>query len=172
MTLTLVVETGAGLSNANSYATSAEGDSYHEAHLHASSWTSATQVEKEAALVWATRLLDEQVQWYGYKTNFEQPLMWPRQGVLEKDGFNYYDNNEIPTWLKSATAELARYLLAEDRTGEYEGKGIKFMGAGPLQVSFDKGDVKSILPRSVISIVGSYGFINSSSVQFGRIARV
>lgn len=172
MALTLVVETGAGLDTANSYATAAEGDSFHEAHLHATSWTNATQQEKEAALVWATRLLDEQVQWYGYKSNFEQALMWPRQGVYEKDGLNLHDINEIPTWLKHATAELARYLLAEDRTAEYDGKGIKFMGAGPLQVSFDKGDVKSILPRSVISIIGAYGFINSSSVQFGRIARV
>lgn len=172
MAVTLVVETGSGLDTANSYATAAQGDDYHQQHLHDTTWTAATQEEKESALVWATRLLDEQVQWYGYKSSFEQALEWPRQGVYDRDGRNLINYDEIPTWLKHATAELARYLIAEDRTAEYEGKGIKFMGAGPLQVSFDKGDVKSIIPRSVTSIVRAYGIINSSSVQFGRIARV
>ena len=35
MALTLVKETGAGLSNANSYANAADGDAYHDGHLYA-----------------------------------------------------------------------------------------------------------------------------------------
>jgi len=54
MALTLVKETGTGLSNANSYADAAEGDAYHEGHLYASSWTGASTGTKEAALVMAT----------------------------------------------------------------------------------------------------------------------
>ncbi len=48
-----------GASNANSYCSRADGDAYHEAHLYASAWTGATADQKDAALFWATRLLDE-----------------------------------------------------------------------------------------------------------------
>lgn len=173
MAITLVVETGDGLETANSYATAAEGDAYHQQHLWATDWTSATQEEKESGLVWATRLLDEQVQWYGQQSNIDtQALSWPRIGVYDKDGVNLIGFATIPTWLKYATAEMARYLISVDRTLEPDSKGIKFMGAGPLQISFDKADIRGILPRSVISIVGPYGIVNSSTVQFGRIVRV
>jgi len=58
MALTLILETGAGLANANSYATVAESDAYHDGHLYATAWTGATSGNKAAALVMATRLID------------------------------------------------------------------------------------------------------------------
>jgi len=41
MALTLIKEDGTGRTDANSYATVAEADSYFEAHLYASAWTAA-----------------------------------------------------------------------------------------------------------------------------------
>ena len=40
MALTLIKETGAGLVDANSYASAADGDAYHDGHLYATAWTS------------------------------------------------------------------------------------------------------------------------------------
>ena len=42
MALTLIKENGTGLADANSYASVADGDAYHEGHVAASAWTSAT----------------------------------------------------------------------------------------------------------------------------------
>ena len=58
MALVLIKEDGTGLVNANTYASVADGDAYHEAHLYATAWTAATTPNKEAALAMATRLID------------------------------------------------------------------------------------------------------------------
>jgi hypothetical protein len=83
MALTLIKEDGTGRTDANSYATAAEADSYFEAHLYASAWTAATAATKAAALVMATRLVDSQYQFYGYRAHDTQSLQWPRERCPE-----------------------------------------------------------------------------------------
>ena len=41
MALILTKEDGTGKSDANSYASTADGDAYHDGHLYASAWTAA-----------------------------------------------------------------------------------------------------------------------------------
>ena len=48
---TLIVETGAGLSTANSYATAAEATTYFDNLSTATVWTSATTEQKEKAQI-------------------------------------------------------------------------------------------------------------------------
>ena len=67
MALTLIKEDGTGKVDANSYASAADGDAYHEGHLYASAWTGATLANKEKALVMATRLIDGEYQFNGFK---------------------------------------------------------------------------------------------------------
>ena len=62
MALTLIKEDGTGKVDANSYATAADGDAYHDGHLYATAWTGATLANKEKALVMATRLIDGEYQ--------------------------------------------------------------------------------------------------------------
>jgi hypothetical protein len=152
MPLTLIATAGA--SNANSYMTVEEADAYHEAHLYASDWTAATMATKETALIWATRLLDEQCEWRGTKTTNEQALRWPRGGVSDMDGVAI-DNDVIPTALKRATAELARHLLKSDRLQARDDArgGLQSVAAGPVSVTFDKVDRISLLPESVLSLL-------------------
>src|SRR5436190_22394585 len=88
MALVLVKETGAGLNNANSYASAADGDAYHEGHLYASSWTGASTATKEAALVIATRLIDSLFRFRGFRTSDGQALQWPRQYARDDDRRN------------------------------------------------------------------------------------
>jgi hypothetical protein len=47
MALTLIKETGAGLSDANSYASAADGNAYHDGHLYAASWTAVVTGSKK-----------------------------------------------------------------------------------------------------------------------------
>jgi hypothetical protein len=152
MALTLIATVGAA--NANSYTTVEEADAYHEAHLYASTWTSASTEPKTAALVWATRLLDEACDWNGTKATNEQALRWPRGGVYDADGVPF-DTDEIPLTLKYATAEFARLLLASDRfqlRDDAKG-GLQSVSAGPVSVTFNAVDRISLVPESVWSLL-------------------
>ena len=85
MALTLVKEDGTGKVDANSYAAVADGDAYFEGHLYASAWTAATSGTKAAALVMATRLVDSQFQFNGYRAHETQALQWPRERCPDPD---------------------------------------------------------------------------------------
>ena len=74
MALTLIKEDGTGKVDANSYASAADGDAYHDGHLYATAWTGATLANKEKALVMATRLIDGEYQFNGFMGSEAQAL--------------------------------------------------------------------------------------------------
>lgn len=108
---TLIVETGAGLATANSYATAAEATAYFDALSTATAWSNATTDNKEKALRMATQWLDTtygQV-WIGTRESSTQALDWPR--VYAYDAAGELIADVVPLRLKAATAELAvKYL--------------------------------------------------------------
>ena len=126
MPLVLIKEDGTGKLDANSYASAADGDAYHDGHLYASAWTAATTANKEKALVMATRLIDGEFRFNGYLKTETQALQWPRtdcpdpdrQGgasiLLPEAGF--VPSNVVPTAVAKATCEMARALLISDRS--------------------------------------------------------
>lgn len=154
---TMIVETGSASATANSYCSVANADTYHEMRLHATDWTEATDSDKEKALMWATRLLDEQVQWNGYKYTTTQALAWPRSSVSTIDGDDFL-YTEIPDFLKNATAEFARCLIVEDRTADPVTKGFKqiIVGDGEVDITIDKHDRAKTIPPSVWTIIRPY----------------
>ena len=149
---TLVAEDGTGLATSNSYCTLDEADTYHEGRLHVSTWTSAGDDDKETALIWATRLLDELVVWDGLKYTEDQALLWPRDGCLDRGGYEIL-TSVVPQFVKDATAELARYLIGADRTAENDTRGFKYLRAGTLEMEISKYDRAGVLPDSVWNIV-------------------
>ena len=104
--MALVVETGAGLSNANSFASRAEWVAY---------WTDLndeTLADKDdevidAALIIATRDVDQSFDWTGSKRTLAQALGWPRSGALDKEG-NVIATGTIPDVLKEAVFQRGR----------------------------------------------------------------
>ena len=86
MAITLIKEDGTGKADANSYASVADGDAYHEGHLYATAWRGATEDQKVAALVMATRLIELEFQFNGVRTLSGQALQWPRMDCREPDG--------------------------------------------------------------------------------------
>jgi hypothetical protein len=151
----IIAEDGTGLANANCYCTEEEADYYHEElRFHNPAWTSAA--DKETALVWATRLLDEQVKWKGAISNTAQALGWPRSYVYTRDNV-LIQGDTIPAWLKNATAELALYLVSEDRLAEAGTKGFEEIKLPGIKIKPDKRDRKSVIPKSVWSMIAPYG---------------
>lgn len=105
--MALTVENGAGLSNADSYLSVVDSDTYHSNFGNAA-WASATTEEKEAALRRATQYLDTHYQWSGLPLTYTQALKWPRI---------YSDLPlEYQTWpvkaIQNACAELALRSLS------------------------------------------------------------
>src|SRR2546422_8439109 len=173
MPLTLIKETGAGLANANSYANAADGDAYHDAHLYATTWTSATNANKEKALVMATRLLDAHYLFFGTRLLKPQALMWPRWGVPDPDhasGRDFLDETQIPVNLLNATCELARELLLLDRTAAPDGEGLAQAGiVGGLNVTFDKRDTRPVISHETRKLLSKLGYIIDRAQ--GRLTR-
>lgn len=170
MAITLVVETGAGLHNANSYVSLDAANEYNANHPHADTWQTVGTEDKKRAILLATRLLDSEVEWHGTPVKNtdtsvvagdRQRLRWPRSGAHDLDG-NAVNQKEIPEWLKEATSELARHVANTDRTAEPETRGYSRMEVGDLKVDIDKTDTPPVLPRSVVHMISPYGDVRYS----------
>jgi hypothetical protein len=165
-----IVET-AGSASANSYISEAEFNAYIETCLHVSTAVTAAQAVEgtdtiKRALVSATRLLDEQIEWDGEANEpTVQALQWPRAG-LEDDKGEDLDEETIPTRIKNACAELARYLIDSDRTAESSTDGINRLAVGSIELEFNSNTPppRKVIPDSVwqmISLWGEKSFGNS-----------
>jgi hypothetical protein len=89
--------------------------------LHIEPWTAATTADKEAALIMATRALDELVRWHGRPATVTQALAWPQLG--HTDCFDrVVASTIVPDVVKRATAEYALALLRE--TSETSGTAM------------------------------------------------
>jgi hypothetical protein len=142
--------------SANTYSTEAEADTYHADRLHATDWTGASSATQEASLKWATRLLDERVDWDGAIAASAQALRWPRSGLVDRDG-RVVASDSLPTFLKSATAEFAMRLIASDLSADRDGLGLGRVQVDRLRVNYDKDDRPGVLPEVVRDMVRFYG---------------
>ncbi len=155
-----------------SYASVDEADDYHAKRLFASTWTASSTADKQVALMWATRLLDEHVEWEGVPaTTDEQALQWPRDGAYDLMG-EEFDDETIPQFLKDATSEFARCLITEELTKDNKviNQDLKSMKAGPVEFSFGYPK-KKVLPDSVWNMVRPWGKLRyqaSGSVALQR----
>lgn len=155
MTTSTLVAT-AGASNANVYATLVTADQFHEDRPAAgSTWADTTDdADKNAALLWATKLLDNLFVWSGAVVDYDQALLWPRQGMWYRSGESVA-TTVIPTELQEATAEYARQLLAEDRAGDsdIETQGITSLRAGPVTLTFKDSVHAKVVPDAVAHMI-------------------
>ena len=197
MALTLIKEDGTGLATANSYATVAEADSYFEAHLYASAWKAATATPKAAAPGMATRLVDSQYQFHGYRAHDTQALQWPRERCPDPDRnlvtsttmspvlTNFVPGTQVPQPVSFAVCEMARELLIKDRTAAPAGEGLDTVttahathaatGTGSDSTStttkYSKSDAPPIISQVAQAMLSKYGALivgGSGSVQLVR----
>jgi len=173
MALTLIKEDGSANPNANSYASVADGDAFADANLYSTKWTAANSTQKTAALVQASRLIDSEFQFYGYKQSQSQGLQWPRYQCPDPDSDErsiysagtglqgaYLPENKVPKAVVDAACELAMRLLEGDRTVDASGaegglKSVELTGA--VKVEFASGgDPLPVVPRTVQNALWKY----------------
>ncbi|HOX59712.1 MAG TPA: hypothetical protein P5205_09480 [Candidatus Paceibacterota bacterium] len=196
MALTLIKEDGTGKVDANSYASVADGDAYFEGHLYGTAWTAATSGTKAAALVMATRLVDSQFQFNGYRAHETQALQWPRERCPDPDRnavtsslqspvlSSFVPNDEVPAGVASAVCEMARELLIVDRTAAPPGEGISSTqtstashdsaGGSSSQSSttYSKEDTRPIMSRVAQAMLAKYGALIQGGSGSVRLVRV
>lgn len=165
MAITLVATAGA--SNANTYCTLAEAETYHESRTDDNgTWAGAADADKNIALAMATRLLDHLYTWYQWPSNTTQALQWPRNGMLDFLELSVIGSSTIPQQLKDATAEFARHLLEGDRTADYdvEAKGIKMLRAGPVTLEFKDAIYNKTMPDAVSMLIPAHwGYLRAGA---------
>jgi hypothetical protein len=170
MAITIVATPGA--TDANSYCTKAEADTYHTGHLYGSAWEDADTDTKNRALVSATRLLDEHIEWDGHVTVQTQALLWPRAGMYYENSW-YIDGSVVPQKLKEAVAEFARLLIVEDRTAENDiaAQGITAIAAGAVNLTFNGRTRAKVIPDSVYYMIRNWGEVRSRTGTTVRLMR-
>ncbi|QJA42946.1 hypothetical protein [Phaeobacter phage MD18] len=172
MAFAFIVEDGSGLSNATSYASVEEADDIITMNIHASAdWSALVVEDKERLLAWASRYLDERTRWHGRKAVETSALRWPRTGVTDRDGLTLA-SNMIPRQLKIATAEMARYLISEDRSVERGQDALTRLRADVIELEFSEGYRLPQVPSHMQYLLKGLGAISSGNgIKFKRIIR-
>jgi hypothetical protein len=173
MALTLIKEDGTGLANANSYASATDGNAYHEGHLYATAWNGATTGQKEAALVMATRLIDGEFQFFGFRAVEGQALQWPRVECPDADEITGFVAEDIvPRIVVDAVCDLARFLIQSDRTAAHPGEGLTYSNDGALQVGYNKQDIRPLIPKHIQAWLARYAEPRMAKSGSVRVVRV
>ena len=173
----MILEDGTGLTDSDSYVDPAEdyADSYIAGHLYASAYTDATDPQKEAACIMATRTLDACFEWNGIPVSTSQALGWPR--VISETRQLAIPSDEVPRKVKAATLELAIALLQRNRTSDTEISAPVErigLGSGALEMAFgkpDPGGPVDMIPPLVVRILADYGTPQGSG-SGGSMVRV
>jgi hypothetical protein len=143
--MALVVETGAGISGADSYASVAVIDAYWGNRQHTAfytAWNAASAEVKEGAAREASEYLDARLatSYRGIRKGYLQGLEWPRSEARDDDDF---DLPALPPQLIKATCELASRAVTKPLLPDTALKGVitkKSSKAGPAATSTDYGD--------------------------------
>jgi len=158
--MTITVEDGTGLADANSYVSEDEADTYAE-DRGITAWTDS-QDDKEAALVRATTTLDAmyRTRFSGSKLNGRaQALEWPRINSFDYLG-NLLDDDEVPIEVRDATIELAiRELADPGSTMPDLDRAVRSLRAGSVSIEYASNAAAktsfSIVNAIMSSLVGT-----------------
>ena len=146
----MALDATVGGASSNSYVTEIEADSYFEDRLDATGWTGATST-KEPALVTASLMLDDRMDWVGEKKTTTQAMGWPRVDEDEQD----IESGVIPPLVKRATYELALYLL--DNGEPATDTSVDEVVAGSIEVNLNEKQHETLLPDRIAAIISDYG---------------
>ena len=173
MAVTLVVEDGTGLANANTYVSLAAASSYISANIHAfQTWDALDDDDKKSLLIWSTRLLDQRTSWRGLPTTTTQALQWPRIGATDRNGESV-SQVVVPQPVRDATAELARYLMTVDRTLERDQDGLSKIHVDVIEIDFNRSYRLPEIPMQISYMLTGLGAIASGNGStFAKIRRV
>lgn len=163
--MSLIVETGAIVAGAESYASVADANTYH-ANRGNAAWDALDDTDqKEPALRKATDYMLQvyRARWKGYRKSAVQALDWPRVSVyLEPflvDGTGTYpylvSDTIVPTEVKQACMELALRASAGELVADLT-RSTLIERVGEITVTYDPNSPESARYRAVDAILMPY----------------
>jgi len=159
------IEDGSGKSNANSFISVADCDSYHALRGN-TNWATLTNTEKEQAIVRATDFMQQVYSWKGSRKTDTQALAWPRYYVERDNG--YYPSDAIPNEVKNACAELAFKAAGGDLSPDIAQRVIREK-IGPIEVEYDKNGVQFTTYRAINNLLAP--FLTGLGGAFKKVIR-
>ena len=151
----------------NAYVTLSEATAYFLDRLYTTAWDSSN--DKNAVCIWASRVIDANMNWLGDPTNAFQTMAWPRTDMIDSNGADV-PSDVIPTELKHAVYEEILLLLASDPTAVSSSGALKALKADTVELEYFAGTAStSTVARAVKKILNS--FIYNSSIYVGRLVR-
>ena len=161
--MALIVEDGTGKSNAESYISVADADTYHS-NLGNTSWAALETGPKEILLRKATNYMIQVYRdlWNGLRSVSGQALDWPRSGVVVDD-FVAIDIDEMPNEILNACAELALKSNASELLAD-KTRGVKRKKIGPLDTTFDTSSPEGKRYSSVDAMLNPYIRFSKNSI--------
>lgn len=166
--MTLIVENGTGLADAESFISVADANTYHSNRGNAA-WASLTDTVKEQCLRRATDYLEQvyRLRWIGYRHTEAQSLSFPRDEVPRRDftylnQFSFYPNDVVPSEVKNACAELALKANTETLAPDLE-RVTKREKVGVLEVEYDTNSQPYKKYRIIDNMLAP--FLNGDGVQ-------
>ena len=173
--MTLTVETGSGLSDADALISLAACDAYHSAMGNAS-WDGA-DADKETAIRRATSFLCNAYSWAGIRTHGRlQALAWPRSGCIDVEGC-IISPSIIPVEVTNACAEIALRELTSPGSMSPDvvtAQAVKREKVGSIETEYTGNATSAFAQRPTLLMVGEMlaPFIaGGRSDVFGRAVR-
>lgn len=150
-----MVETGAGLPTAESYASVAAADARCAA-LGVADWVPRATTDKEIALRNATQfmLATYRQRWAGYRVHQEQALDWPRYDVCV-DRWTVR-NDVVPAEVVNACIDLAARAAAGTDLMPDLDRTISEETVGPITTKYEDGAAESPRFKAVDHMLAPY----------------
>lgn len=164
--MSLIVETGAVVTGAESYCTVAYALTHHS-NLGNDTWATITTAQQEQALRRATMYMTQmyRMRWKGTRVQSAQNLDWPRAGVsTDPVGFGsarypswqyLVQPNIVPDDIQRACAELAIKAAAGDLFPDATQKASQET-IGPITVKYEQGSAQRAQFAAVEALLAPY----------------
>jgi len=182
--MSLIVENGTGLADAESYISVADASAYHDKRGN-TTWADMSEPEMEQSLRRATDYLVQvyRLRWNGTRVNSVQSLDWPRAFVLREDfnysGINgyttiggnyYYPSNVVPNEVKNACAEMALKASAGELSPDIEQRVTKEK-IDVIEVTYSEYGVQYTTYRAIDNMLSPFLGMGGSLSQ-RKVVRV
>lgn len=188
----MILETGIGVPNSNSYASVDESDNYADLSFN-NTWIRYTDDEKERRLILSSRFVDRMYngQWIGIKLTEAQGLAWPRIGIrgpmtplrlsqygvyiaglTDSDGFSL--EKKVPLKLKYAIFELSKTIDATLQSAypvipvtnlKAESITVGSITVSETYVDRSNIDPTRVVPAEIEDLLKELVFFGSSSIS-------
>lgn len=151
--MALVVEDGTGKSDAESYISVTDADTYFSNRGNAT-WTALTTAAKEQSLRKAADFMGQlyRERWAGVRVKSAQALDWPRYDVPRRDYGDYYSSTAVPEEVKRACAELA-YKASSETLAPDLGAPVTSKTVGPISITYAAGARQHKVYRAVENLL-------------------